>query len=221
VTTITALSASSVLGVNQLYAASYQLQPTNDLSAYYQDNGQGQNDAYNDSDKAFVGGAFNYSMPQASLRDSRKSTGHYGVGLFGGQRFHLNRTHLLGYQFGFNASDKSSFASFGTLNRQVNVSLYDVTALGQYYFGLTPSFLVGLSAGAGYVYGWVENDPAIGYYGRFEPVSGGQMVWAVTQEIALTVAYLHYFGVASDRAYQSRQSAPSMDRLSIGVSYVF
>jgi hypothetical protein len=214
---------SSLISV-PTYAASYQLQPIYDLSPYDQDHGQGQKDAYNESHRSFIGGTFNYSMPQASMPDAQKSTGHYGFGLFGRQHFHLNRSHLLGYQFGFNASDKSSFAQFGILgrlDRQVNVSLYDVTALGQYSFGLTPSFSVGLSAGVGYVYGWVENDPAIGYYGRFEPVLGGQMVWAVTHEIALTVAYLHYFGVASERAYQSRQGAPSMDRLSIGVSYVF
>lgn len=203
------------------YAASYQLQPIHDLSPYGQDHGQGQKDRYNESHQSFIGGTFNYSIPQASLPDARKSTGHYGFGLFGGQAFYLNESNLLGFQIGFNTNARSSFASFGTLNRQVNVSLYDVTALGQYYFAFNQSFLVGLSAGAGYVYGWLENDPAIGYYGRFEPILGGQIVWAVTHEMALTVGYLHYFGVACDRAYQSRQAGPSMDRLSIGVSYVF
>ncbi len=115
------------------YAASYQLQPIHDLSPYGQDHGQGQKDAYNESHQSFIGGTFNYFIPQASMPDAQKNTGHYGLGLFVGQRFHLNRNNLLGYQFGFNASDKSSFASFGTLDRQVNVSLYDVTALGQYY----------------------------------------------------------------------------------------
>ena len=227
VTTITALSVSSVLGVNQLYAASYKLEPMNDLSSYYQANDNGSNqgyygdESYSKRDKSFLGGSFNYSMPQASLPDASKSTGHYGFGIFGGQAFYLNQSNLLGYQVGVNANARSSFAQFGTLNRQVNVSLYDVHLLGQYHFAVSNAFTIGISAGAGYVYGWVENNPAIGYFGRFEPILGAQMAWSITKHVALNAGYLHYFGVASDRAYQSREAAPSIDRINIGVSYVF
>jgi hypothetical protein len=221
---VTLLLVCGGLSINPLYAASYRLQPMNDLSSYYQardDQGYYGNNANGKRDKSFLGGSFNYSMPQASLPDSSKSTGHYGFGIFGGQAFYLNQSNLLGYQVGLNANAQSSFAQFGTLNRQINVSLYDIHLLGQYHFAVSDTFLVGISAGAGYVYGWVSNDPAIGYFGRFEPILGAQMAWSIIKHVALNAGYLHYFGVASDRVYQSRQAAPTIDRISIGVSYVF
>ena len=221
---VTSLLALGSVAIHPLYAASYRLEPMNDLSSYYQssdDQGYYDNNATGKRDKSFLGGSFNYSMPQASLPDSSKSTGHYGFGIFGGQAFYLNQSNLLGYQVGLNANAQSSFAQFGTLNRQVNVSLYDLHLVGQYHFAVSNTFLVGISAGAGYVYGWVSNDPAIGYFGRFEPILGAQMVWSVTNHVALNAGYLHYFGVAGDLAYQSSQAAPSIDRISVGVSYVF
>ncbi|WP_116964212.1 outer membrane beta-barrel protein [Fastidiosibacter lacustris] len=221
---VISLFAFGSVTIHPLYAASYRLEPINDLSSYYQANDHQDyygDDPHGKNDKSFLGGTFNYSIPQASLAHSSKSSGHYGFGVFGGQAFYLNQKNLLGYQIGLNANAKSSFAQFGTLNRQVNVSLYDLYLLGQYHFAVSNTFLVGISVGAGYVYGWVENNPAIGYFGRFEPIVGAQMAWSITNQVALNASYLHYFGVASDRAYQSRQASPSIDRISIGVSYVF
>ena len=221
---VASLLAFGSVAIHPLYAASYRLEPMNDLSSYYQtsdDQGYYGDNTIGKRDKSFLGGSFNYSMPQASLPAASKSTGHYGFGIFGGQAFYLNQSNLLGYQVGVNANARSSFAQFGTLNRQVNVSLYDVHLLGQYHFAVSNAFTIGISAGAGYVYGWVENNPAIGYFGRFEPILGAQMAWSITKHVALNAGYLHYFGVASDRAYQSREAAPSIDRINIGVSYVF
>ena len=203
------------------YATSYKLQPLNDLSPYYQRSKLGQFDLYQPNTWVNIGGAFNYSMPYSSAPASQRNTGHYGGGIFGGQSFYLSQHNRIGYQLGFNANAKSSFAQFGVTNRQLNVSLYDVTALGQYQFAFNQAFTLGLSAGVGYVYGWVENNPAIGYYARFEPVLGIQSNWNISDHVAMNFSYLHYFGVASDRVYQSRQAAPSIDRIGIGVNYVF
>ena len=202
---VTSLLTLGSVAIHPLYAASYRLEPMNDLSSYYQtsdDQGYYGDNVSGKRDKSFLGGSFNYSIPQASLPDSSKSSGHCGFGLFGGQSFYLNQSNLLGYQIGLNANSQSSFAQFGQfekLNRQVNVSLYDLNLLGQYHFAVSNTFLVGISAGAGYVYGWVSNDPAIGYFGRFEPIVGAQMAWSITNHVALNVSYLHYFGVLAFR----------------------
>ena len=129
----------------------------------------------------------------------------------------LNQTHWLGASLTFNHNATSSFV---VRNQLIRVSLHDLNVLGKYQYAFCDNFSMGISAGLGFVYGWASGSDS-SFYSRFEPVIGYEAFWRVAEHITLSVAYQHSFGVAASKAYQSRQSAPSIDRVSLGVNYVF
>ena len=187
-------------------ATSYQLQP---IYLYASEEAK--------STMTYLGASFNVSFPHAELPNTGQQTGHYGFGLSAAHLMPLNQTHWLGASLTFNSNAPSSFVS---RNQLIRVSLHDFNFLGKYQYAFSDTFSMGISAGLGFVYGWASG-AGNHFYGRFEPVIGYETLWRVAEKIALSFNYQHSFGVAASKAYQSRQSAPSIDRVSLGVSYVF
>ena len=213
--TIVSLVLTGLMTATSSYAQSYVLEPINDLSGYYNvqyDKGQSILPPIN-----FINGSFDYNFSYSS--GQQHNLGRYGFGASIGRDYYVNSSNLLGFSTGFHGVASSTFLNHN--DSLYKTSLYDLSLLGRYHYQLTPHFNIGLSAGLAYVYGWVKDNPAIGFYSRFEPVTGVDMNYYLNSSVALNLSYLHYFGVASDKAYQSRQAAPTIDRISFGVSYVF
>jgi hypothetical protein len=101
----------------------------------------------------------------------------------------------------------------------MTTSLYDFSVNANYQYLAINQLALGVSSGLAFVYGFVEQNPDIGFYSRLEPIIGLSARYQVNNHFNIKLSYQHYFGVASDRAYQSRQAAPSIDRIGIGVGY--
>ena len=203
--TLSALIAI-LITITGVSAASYQLLPI---------------DPYQSSDKTsvnYLGANINVNFPHASVASTDKQTGHYGFGIHGGQLFYLNHNNLLGVEVNFNTTAPTVFSKS---DRQlIRASLHDINLIGKYQYAFCDNFSIGVSGGIGFIYGWVSNSD-VGFYSRLEPVVGTNLLWRLTNNVAVNVSYQHSFGVASNKAYQCRQGAPSIDRISLGVSYVF
>ena len=168
--------------------------------------------------KPYVGVKFNVNLPYAKIDNTNENTGYYGLGFDTGNTYQLNDHNALGYSFGFNFNDRSSFAkNDGTL---ISASLYDVNALAHYQLISMNRLNLDFSLGLAYVFGWV-NHYVTDYYGRFEPVVGFSVGYEFVDHLEGFVSYQHYFAVSSDSAFANHRSAPSINRISIGGRYVF
>ena len=194
---------TTITGVS---AASYQLLPIE------------PDQTINKTSRGYLGANINMNFPHASGANTDKQTGHYGFGMHGGTLFYMNHHHLLGAEVNVNTSAPTVFSKS---DRQlIRASLQDINLLGKYQYQLTDHVSLGLSGGIGFVYGWVSNSE-VGFYSRFEPVLGSDLSWHLSDQVAVNLSYQHSFGVAAKKAYQFRQGAPSIDRISLGASYVF
>lgn len=168
--------------------------------------------------KSYIGVKFNINLPYASIEQTERNTGYYGLGIDAGNLYQLDRTNALGYSVGFNFNDRSSFAT--NTGNLITASLYDFNALGHYQLSMTDKIKANFSFGLAYVFGWV-NHYITNYYGRFEPVLGISAGYDFTNHFFGFVGYQHYFGVSSDSAFSNHRSAPSLNRFEIGGRYVF
>jgi len=187
-------------------ATSYQLQP---IYLYEEKEAQSV---------TALGASFNLSFPHAEWGGAAQHTGRYGFGLSAARLMPVNNTHWLGIGLTFNSNGPSSFVK--ERNQLTRVSLYDLNVLSKYQYALCDNFSMGVSAGLGFIYGWASGAESH-FYSRFAPVIGFEALWQVAQGIALSIGYQHHFGVAANKAYQTRQGAPSIDRIAFGVRYVF
>ena len=201
---LTLLISFAISGMSM--ATSYQLQP---IYLYETEVAQSA---------TALGANFNVSFPHAEWGGAAKHTGHYGFGLSVTRLMPGNNTHWLGIGLTFNSNAPSIFVQ--DRNRLTRVSLYDLNVLSQYQYALCDNFSMGVSAGLGFIYGWASGGKSH-FYSRFAPIIGFEALWQVAQGIALSIGYQHYFGVAGNKAYQTRQGAPSIDRIAFGVRYVF
>ena len=201
---LTLLISFAISGMSM--ATSYQLQP---VYLYEAEAAQSAN---------ALGANFNVSFPHAEWGGAAKHTGHYGFGLSVTRLMPVNNTHWLGIGLTFNSNTPSSFVQ--ERNQLSTVSLYDLNVLSQYQYAVSDAFSMGVSAGLGFIYGWASGAESH-FYSRFAPVIGFEALWQVANGIALSIGYQHHFGVAANKAYQTRQGAPSIDRIAFGVRYVF
>ena len=170
--------------------------------------------AYKQSSQAALGASLNIGLAHGGLPNQAVQRGYYGFGVSLKQNFYLTPRNLLGYELAINTHDKTSFVSTrGTLT---TASLWDVSTVATYNYRISPQFSVGLASGLGLVWG-----NGVGFFLRFSPVLGVQSNIQLSKHLTLDISYRHYFGAANHKAYQNRWAAPSIDRLALGVSYVF
>jgi len=174
---------------------------------------------HNKASQLALGASVNLGIAKGSIPDTQRSLGHYGFGATLKHNFHVSNKNLFGYEIAINTQDKTSFTdASGNL---MSVALWDAAVLATYNYALHPKFSIGASSGVSFVWGKMSNHPSVNFFSRFEPVFGVQSNFHLNQHLSVGVSYRHYLGIARDKAYQSRRAAPSIDRLALGINYVF
>ena len=161
---------------------------------------------------------FNISTTHGDIANTQSQRGYYGVGLSFGYQTTIGCRHQLAWQLGFNHNSKSTFTD--RTGKQFSTSLFDADVLGSYQYRLLPSWSLGGLTGIAFAYGFNDSpQPAVHFYRNLLPIAGVVSGFRISDHLLLNIDYLHYFGCTN--AYQSKSGLPSIDRLSIGVTYVF
>ena len=168
-----------------------------------------------------LGADFDYNFVDASMPDSIRSRGYFGFGISGGYQWFLAPHHLLSFVIGFH---KNSNSTFTINNGQLSTTLNMLNAELQYHYQFSNGFSLGVLGGVSYVFGESEakslNMSGVTYK-RIEPIAGVELGYYLTQEVKIGLVYRHYFGASQSHAYQSGYKSPSLDQISLGISYGF
>jgi len=161
---------------------------------------------------------FNTTFIKGNTANLPVQHGYYGFGVGAGYQWALGDQHYLTGELQFNQHSKSTFTDRS--GQQFSTSLNDIGLLLWHHYRATDRISVGGITGV--AFGWGFNDhpkASPRFYRNLLPIAGMGTAIKLTPNLSITARYLHYFGKKD--MYQSKGALPSIERFSIGASYVF
>lgn len=155
----------------------------------------------------YMGGGILFDMTNASSRNGYHiNANHVGFNLKVGYLAKLNHHNSVGLSLVYSKLGNISINQTTTTNLTFN----NISLLGQYQYSFDSGFSLNANGGYGRMFG--ENVKS------WMPVLGLGTSYMITENVALTADYQHYFGVQGDEAFKSDSSVPDFDTVSIGVN---
>lgn len=161
---------------------------------------------------------FNTSFVKGNTGNLATQHGYYGFGLGLGYQFGLSAHNTLSPIIQYNHHSKSTFTD--RAGQHFSSSLHDLDLLlwHQYH----PTSWASLGGIMGVAFAWGINDhpkASPRFYRNLLPIMGVGVSFKLTEQLSVNTGYLHYFGKKD--IYQSKSGLPTIERFSLGVSYVF
>ena len=161
---------------------------------------------------------FNTSFIKGNTSNLSTQHGYYGFGLGLGYQFGLSAQNTLSTIIQYNHHSKSTFAD--REGQQFSTSLHDLDLLLWHQYRPMQWLSFGGITGVAFVWGFNDHPKASPrFYRNLLPVIGFGVGFKLTEQLSVNTWYLHYFGKKD--LYQSKSGLPTIERFSLGVSYVF